>query len=187
MTPFRMINTSRHLYLIRHCAATGQEPDAPLTIAGHQQAEMLADALGVAAIDRIVSSPFRRAQDSIAPLAKRLGLTIETDDRLAERVLGGGFDDWREALRATFDDPDLSFEGGESSAVAMARGLAALRDTFDAGISTTAVVTHGNLMALLLRHFDPLFGYDAWERLTNPDVYRVTKVSGAVLTERVWR
>jgi 2,3-bisphosphoglycerate-dependent phosphoglycerate mutase len=179
-------NLARHLYLIRHCAAAGQEPDAPLTTAGCEQAIALADALAAAGIERILCSPFRRAQDSIAPLAKRLGLTVETDDRLTERALGSGFDDWREALRATFDDPDLSFEGGESSAVAMARGRAALRDTFDAGNSTTAVVTHGNLMALLLRHFDPLFGYDAWERLTNPDVFRVIKVPGAVLTERVW-
>ncbi|MGD9894669.1 MAG: histidine phosphatase family protein [Dehalococcoidia bacterium] len=175
----------RHLYLIRHCAAAGQEPDAPLTDAGQRQAVALADVLAAAEIDRIVSSPFRRARDSIAPLAQRAGITIDIDDRFAERVLGSGFDDWRSALRATFDDPNLCFEGGESSAIALARGVAALQDALDAG-SVTAVVTHGNLLALLLRHFDPHVGYAEWEGLTNPDVYRVTATDGGGVTERIW-
>ena len=37
-----------------------------------------------------------------------------------------------------------------------------------------SIVTHGNLLALLLRHFDGRVGFAAWEALTNPDVYRVT-------------
>jgi phosphohistidine phosphatase SixA len=49
------------LYLVRHCQATGQEPDAPLTQLGQQQALVLADWLGEAQIERIVSSPFVRA------------------------------------------------------------------------------------------------------------------------------
>lgn len=36
------------------------------------------------------------------------------------------------------------------------------------------VVTHGNLMTLLLRYFDERFGFEAWAALTNPDVYLVT-------------
>jgi len=31
------------IYLVRRCAAVGQEPDAPLTAAGYQQALALAD------------------------------------------------------------------------------------------------------------------------------------------------
>jgi 2,3-bisphosphoglycerate-dependent phosphoglycerate mutase len=180
-------SSARRLYLIRHCVATGQEPEAPLTTDGRRQADALAETLAEAEIGRIISSPFRRAQDSIAPLALRLGLVAGTDDRLAERVLGGGFDDWRMALRATFDDPDLCFDGGESSAAAMARGVAALEDALDAGGNVTAVVTHGNLLALLLRHFDPRVGYAEWENLTNPDVFRVILADGVVETGRIWR
>jgi 2,3-bisphosphoglycerate-dependent phosphoglycerate mutase len=176
----------RRLYLIRHCAAAGQEPDAPLTANGCEQAIMLADTLTAAGIERIVCSPFRRARDSIEPLAQRLGLAIEVDDRLAERRLGGGFEDWRRALRATFDDPEICFVDGESSAAATARGVAAIENVLDSGAPVTAVVTHGNLMSLLLRYFNPRFGYAEWERLTNPDVYRVTMTDGAVAIDRVW-
>ena len=38
-------------------------------------------------MDLLLSSPYTRAQQSIAPLAQRLGLPVESDARLAERVL----------------------------------------------------------------------------------------------------
>jgi 2,3-bisphosphoglycerate-dependent phosphoglycerate mutase len=86
---------SQILYLVRHCQASGQEPDAPLTEIGQQQAILrrrhsvnaLADWLCEVSIGRIISSPFIRAYRSIVPLSEYLGLTIEIDDRLVERVL----------------------------------------------------------------------------------------------------
>ena len=61
------------LYLVRHCQATGQEPDAPLTELGKQQAIALADWLSEVPIGRIISSPFIRAYQSAIPLSERLG------------------------------------------------------------------------------------------------------------------
>jgi 2,3-bisphosphoglycerate-dependent phosphoglycerate mutase len=34
-----------------------------------------------------------------------------------------------------------------------------------------AVVTHGNLLSLIIRYYDPSFGYSEWAKLSNPDVY----------------
>jgi 2,3-bisphosphoglycerate-dependent phosphoglycerate mutase len=174
-------------YLLRHCTAVGQAPDAPLTPAGRVQAESLAAALVGHGVERIVSSPWQRAIDSIAPFARRLGLTLETDHRLTERALGTDLTDWRTALRATFDDPDLCYPGGESSRAATARGLAALADALHGGARTVALVTHSNLLALLLRHFDPRIGYAGWKALTNPDVFRVRLSDDTVDVERIWR
>jgi len=96
------------LYLVRHCHATGQEPGAPLTPVGEAQAERLADALAGRGIRRIVASPFVRARQSVALLAARLGIPVEIDDRLAERVLCGvPREDWRERLQESFDKLDL--------------------------------------------------------------------------------
>ncbi|PSB05434.1 hypothetical protein C7B62_25205 [Pleurocapsa sp. CCALA 161] len=53
------------LYLVRHCQATGQEPDAPLTEIGQQQAITLAGWLSGVSIGRIISSPFVRAYQSM--------------------------------------------------------------------------------------------------------------------------
>jgi 2,3-bisphosphoglycerate-dependent phosphoglycerate mutase len=174
------------LYLVRHCQATGQEPDAPLTDLGQQQAIALADWLSDDAIERIVASPFIRAYQSIAPLGERLGLTIETDERLVERVLSPvPLDNWRERLAETFDNLDLSIEGGESSRAAMLRGVAAVDQARQQTTGSLVIVTHGNLMTLILKHFHGQVGYAEWESLRNPDVYRIQCDRGRTHIEKL--
>ena len=179
----------KQLYLVRHCKAAGQEPDSPLTIDGASQAVALAQFLGRLPIDRIVSSPFWRARASIMPLARRLDRPVEIDARLAERVLAGPapLPDWLDRLRASFTDPDLCLPGGESSRTAQARGVAALHDILIHPATHTVVVTHGNLLALLLQHFNPGYGFAAWQRLTNPDVFAVDVQEDAATVTRIWR
>ena len=174
------------LYLVRHCQATGQEPDAPLTELGKQQAIALANWLSEMPIRRIISSPFARAYQSIAPLSERLRLTIEVDDRLIERMLSPvPLDNWRERLAETFVDLDLSFEGGESSRTAMMRGVEVVNQAVDQGTNPVVVVTHGNLVTLILKHFDEQVGYAEWESLRNPDVYRIKFSSEGTCIERM--
>lgn len=176
------------LYLVRHCRATGQEPDAPLTPEAHTEAERLAAALAPHAIDRIISSPFRRARDSIAPFAAQRGLSIETDARLVEQVLSPTpVPDWQDTLRAGFADPDLALPGGESARVAQARGIAVVQEVLARPGRGAVLVTHGALLTLLLRHFDPRVGYAEWARLSNPDLFRVEMRAGAPRVERLWR
>ena len=65
----------------------------------------------------------------------------------------------------------------------MARGVAVINEL--AGESRTMVVTHGNLMTLLLRSVDPTVGFARWSELTNPDVYRVTFGPGGTIVDRI--
>jgi 2,3-bisphosphoglycerate-dependent phosphoglycerate mutase len=177
----------KRLYLIRHCSATGQAADAPLSREGQAQAERLADFLMSHEIERIVSSPFLRAQQTIEPLATRLKLEIRTDARLAERVLSRvPLVNWMDDLKKTFDDLDLTYECGESSRTAMNRAVEVVKEILSHDANTSAVVTHGNLMTLLLKYFDDRFGFEDWKRFTNPDVFVVT-VNGLKATiERIW-
>ena len=162
------------LYLVRHCQTSGQEPDAPLTLLGLEQAEALAAFLAERGIQRIVSSTHLRARQSIEPLAARLGQPIETDARLVERVLSTtSYPDWRERLLASWADFDLTLPGGEASRAATERGLAALDDALAVDRLPVAVVAHGNLISLLLHALDGRPGYETWERLTNPDVFLI--------------
>lgn len=162
------------LYIVRHCKAEGQEADAPLTPEGIAQSNCLADLLANAAIERIISSPYTRATQSIEPLAQRLNLAVELDARLVERVLcSDSRPDWQEHLFASFADLDLRLEGGESSREAMQRAVAVVTDIQRHAAQSTLLVTHGNLMALLLKHFDDSNGFAEWRALSNPDVYRV--------------
>lgn len=172
---------SQMLYVVRHCQSTGQEPNARLTETGQHQAIALADWLGEAQINRIISSPYVRAYQSIVPLSEQLGLMIEVDDRLVERVLSPTpFHDWREKLSETFVNLDLSFAGGESSRAAMSRGIAVIKEVMQQTEKPVAIVTHGNLMTLILKFFDEQIGYADWANLQNPDVYQVQIEDGLV-------
>jgi 2,3-bisphosphoglycerate-dependent phosphoglycerate mutase len=173
------------LYLIRHCRAAGQEPQAPLTAEGRDQALRLRDRLSDLPIARIVSSPFLRARDSAAPLAEWLRLPVRIDDRLAERVLAAEpAEDWQDRLRRSFADPVLAWPGGESGAAATRRGLAALADAAAGAEGPVAIVSHGNLLALLLHSFDSRDGFAAWAALSNPDVFHIDP-AGTV--RRCWK
>ena len=79
------------VYLVRHAVAEsrsgwGDEDDElrPLTKRGERQADGLVDLLAGADIRRVVSSPAVRCVQTVAPLARKLGLEVRTTDVLAE-------------------------------------------------------------------------------------------------------
>ena len=173
-------------YLIRHCEATGQAADAPLTPQGQKQALLLADFFKSIPVDRIVSSPFQRAYDTVFPLSTMYDCPIELENQLQERILStSSLNDWRTDLKATFSDLNLRFPGGESSREAIERTSSVLHEAFLHPARHTVLVTHGNAMALLLKSIDSNFGYPDWEQLRNPDIYRLVKNSDGLTCERL--
>jgi 2,3-bisphosphoglycerate-dependent phosphoglycerate mutase len=173
------IPENKTLFLIRHCSATGQDPSAPLTEEGHRQAGELASRMAPFHIERIVSSPFLRARQSVEPLAERLKLTVEIEDRLKERVLcGEPLPDWERPLEASFADLGFCLLGGETGHAAVRRGIAVIQDALRHDAKATALVTHGNLLTLLLKQFDDRFGFEQWRLLENPDVYQIALEDG---------
>ncbi|MDF2684016.1 MAG: histidine phosphatase family protein [Brevibacillus sp.] len=177
----------KHIYIVRHCKATGQEPDAPLTELGVKQAEQLAEFLSGKEIDSIISSPFERAQHTIKPLADKLGIEIKLDERLTERILSDqDLPDWYEMLRKTFDDLDLCYAGGESSRTAMSRVSSVVTEVLNGANQHTVIVSHGNLISLLLKYFDNHIGFKEWEALSNPDVYQLSFENDSPSIRRVW-
>ena len=178
----------KNIYIVRHCKAGCQEVEAALTAAGEKQAEDLAAFLSGERIERIVCSHFLRAQQSIAPLAVVLGIEVEIDERLGERVLSAEpLADWQTALRQSFADLDWRLEGGESARAVLERVEEVLRSACAAQAERVVLVSHGNLIALLLHWLDGRDGFASNMALTNPDVFRVEVDGGHVSIERVWR
>lgn len=177
----------KQIYVIRHCEAEGQPPEAPLTAKGMKQALELAEFFSTIEVDRIISSPYKRAMDSIQPLAKNIGVRVEADARLTERILSDHpMPDWFEKLRNTFEDLDLKFEGGESSLEAMNRIVEVVEGILHSRDENTIIVTHGNLMSLLLKHINADFGFEEWKNLRNPDVYLIKYEENKMGFARIW-
>ncbi|GGB65320.1 histidine phosphatase family protein [Fictibacillus barbaricus] len=170
---------------VRHCKAEGQESDAPLTIEGEQQARELVEFLKDKQFDRVISSPFKRAIDTIKPFAEKNGLHIKIDERLAERILSAESDpNWRKNLERTYKEEHLKFPGGESTYEAKQRIMSFIKDLQSNSYESVLIVTHGNLLSLLINLFEPAFGFKEWELLSNPDVYLIDVSQNAV--SKLW-
>lgn len=78
------------LLLIRHglpekvVTTDGSPADPPLSAIGLKQAELVAEYLKDVRLDRLYSSPMRRAHQTAIPLAREQSLDIETEDGVAE-------------------------------------------------------------------------------------------------------
>ena len=161
------------IYIVRHCKAEGQPAESPITSEGMKQAIELVKFFKKVKIDRIISSPFKRAIQSIEPVSKQKQINIELDTRLEERILcSSDMPDWIEALKVTYTDLDLKFVGGESSREAIER-VTGVIDDIKLG-ENVVIVSHGNLISLLLKSFDHTVGFNEWMKLSNPDVYQLT-------------
>ncbi|WP_101844026.1 histidine phosphatase family protein [Halobacillus sp. Marseille-P3879] len=177
------------LILVRHSETEGQHEDSPLTKLGVRQAQMLSSFLEQSGYDihRIISSPFLRSVETIKPFAQKKRIEVELDERLEERILSHTpLDDWEEVLYDTFKDPDLKMAGGESSTEAKERVLSLVGELEDEP-GNVILVTHGNLLALLLQKYKREFGFDEWKRLSRPDIFLVQKQGGDYTVERIWQ
>lgn len=83
------------LILVRHAEPATPAPgevgpeDPPLCERGRNQAARVADWLARDALDRIVSSPARRARETAEATAARFGLEVAIDDRLRDAESAG--------------------------------------------------------------------------------------------------
>lgn len=90
--------------LVRHAKAGDRDkwdaPDdlRPLTAKGEAQAAALVDLLAGYDIDRVLSSPYLRCTQTVAPLAAARGLAVEPCDDLAEGEGRAGIDLTRKLL-----------------------------------------------------------------------------------------
>jgi 2,3-bisphosphoglycerate-dependent phosphoglycerate mutase len=96
--------------------------------------------------------------------------------------------DFFAAVKQTWRDPSYARPGGESNAAAQRRGVAVvvrLREQYPQ--EQLVLSTHGNLMALVLQHYDPRVDYEFWKALTMPDVYELGLKRRKARITRLWR
>lgn len=142
------------LLLIRHARPTREESndgpaDPGLSPVGLRQAEALADWLGGDRIDALYSSPMRRASETAAPLAERLGLKITTEPDIAEYDASAASYIPIEELKAAGDPrwmqlPD-DIPGFQQRVVDAVERIVAAH-----GSGTVALVCHGGVLNVYL-------------------------------------
>jgi 2,3-bisphosphoglycerate-dependent phosphoglycerate mutase len=154
-------------WLVRHAQSVwnaealvqGQDPAAPgLTADGTAAARRLADRLAGCGAGAVLASDLRRAVETAAPIAARLGVPLRTDARLRERNLGvleGG-------PSAALDPALLGWGGGGVDPGARPPGGESLRELYaralgwveavrrDPPAPVFVAVTHGGFLRVAL-------------------------------------
>lgn len=155
-------------FLVRHAQSDfswSDERTRPLSGEGLVDRLRLLEVFAAQSIDAVYSSPFRRAIDTVAPLADQRGLPVFVDERLAERTVGPGGRDagW---LRRRWLDWEAAEEGGECLASVQKRNVQALEDLAARHPDQTLVIgTHGTALSTILDHLDPSFGLEGFLNL----------------------
>ena len=78
------------LYLVRHAKAgsrrdfSGNDRLRPLSPNGRRQADALVQPLTEAGVKTLISSPYLRCVETLAPTAKAIDTPVEVDERLSE-------------------------------------------------------------------------------------------------------
>jgi len=150
------------LIIVRHGQSEANQqditsgPDVSLTIEGKQQAGDLARRLQNLEIEKIYSSPFKRAMHTAQPIADLLNIRIDVDHRLRE-VSFGSFEGrpHSEVVKIIGKDPrglfneyeyDFKPYGGESSKEVEARVKSFLEDLKKQRYKLVLIVTHGGII-----------------------------------------
>lgn len=180
-----------NIYFVRHAHSTytPDELGRPLSERGFKDAHLVADVLNNECIDYVISSPYKRAIQTVEGIAKLIDKEIIIEENFKERKLAeGSVVDFDEAIKKVWADPDFSWEGGESNNYAQKRGVEITLETLKNYEGRNIVIgTHGNIMVLIMNYFDARFDLIFWQKLDMPDIYKLT-FSGQELIDvnRIW-
>lgn len=155
-----MSESTLALILVRHGLTDWNEQGrllgrthVELNASGRAQAAAVAHALRNEAVDAVFSSPLRRAQETAEPIAKQLGLAVqsaaELDEVCANRWVGQSWQELREEvdIQRYFADPLYVCDAFEPATV--------VRDRVT-GLVDRLRVSHGGKTVILVSHGDPL-------------------------------
>ncbi len=166
-----------NLYLVRHAHSTytPDELGRPLSTIGYSDAQRISKLLIKENIDIVISSPYKRAIQTVEGIAKTNGKEVIIVDDFKERKLSDQpVKDFNLAITKVWKEPSFSWNGGESNSIAQKRGVkATLRLLNKYENKNTVVGTHGNIMVLIMNYFNSYYGFSFWKQLDMPDIYKL--------------
>ena len=113
-------------------------------------------------IDAVLSSPYKRAVDTVKHFADSVGLPVITIDRLRERRVDSVWiEDFDSFCRQQWSDFSYKLSDGEALCEVQERNISALNDILIEYEGKSIVIgTHGTALSTIINHYDSGFGYE---------------------------
>ena len=154
------------VYFIRHAESDNTYRDGrtrPLTEKGLFDRRLVTEFLQDKDIGVVISSPFKRAVDTVSPFAEKHDLRIVTIEDLREQHEDAIQDDaaYFAFNRKQWDDFSCKLPGGESIAELQSRNIAALEMVIEEYRDMNIVIgTHGMALSAIINYYDHSYGFD---------------------------
>ncbi len=158
------------VYFVRHAEPNYENHDdmlRELTPKGMEDRKLVTAFLADKDIDVVLSSPYKRAVDTVADFAEKNGLSIETIDDFRERKVGNGWiEDFKEFSRGQWADFSYKLPGGECIKEVQDRNIAALNTVLEKHNGKNIVVgSHGTALSTVINYYDNTFCYEDFEKI----------------------
>lgn len=134
---------------------------------GLQDRKLVTQFLKEKQIDIVISSPFKRAVDTIREFAESAGLEIALNDAFRERKVGSEWiDDFTAFSQKQWQDFSYRLPDGECLKEVQERNLLALQGVIHKHKGKQIVIGgHGTALCTILNHYDSSFGYASFEEM----------------------
>ena len=175
---------TKKLFLIRHGKAEmeGSDRERILDKDGIIQATSLCKKIKSQFQDksvRLISSPFKRAIQTIEKLSEDFHVKIEENSSLEEINIGKDKNlSKHEIIKKMWDDENFKVENGSSQSAHIEQikvELNKILNDFYEKDYNLILVSHGNSIGIILKYFlNQKFTFDDWKNISMPDMYSVS-------------
>jgi len=158
------------IYFVRHAQPNFNNHDdltRELTAQGLKDSKLVTEFLWDKGIDVILSSPYRRAVDTIKGFADAKKIEIECIDDFRERKVGSAWiKDFDSFCRQQWENFDFKLSEGESLREVQKRNINALNRILETYKGKNVVIgSHGTALSTIINYYDASFGYDEFEKI----------------------
>ena len=158
------------IYFVRHAEPNYNNHDdmsRELTNKGLKDRGLVTDFLADKQIDVVLSSPYKRAIDTVSEFAELKDLRITIIDEFKERRVDSGWiEDFNSFSMKQWEDFSYKLSDGECLEEVLKRNISALSRVLEKYRNKNIVVgSHGTALSTIINYYDKTFGYSDFDNI----------------------
>lgn len=158
------------IYFVRHAQPNYDNHDdffRELTKKGMEDRKLVTEFLKDKNIDVVLSSPYRRAVDTVRHFADKHSLQIRTIDDFRERKIDSEWiEDFQGFAKRQWEDFSYKLSDGETLGEVQRRNISALNQVLREYEGKNIVIgSHGTALSTIINYFVPEFGFAEFEKI----------------------
>ncbi|MCH5266102.1 MAG: histidine phosphatase family protein [Lachnospiraceae bacterium] len=158
------------VYFVRHAEpnyANHNDVQRELTDKGLSDRELVTQYLADKEIDVVLSSPYKRAVDTVRDFADKNRLTIQTVEDFRERKVDSVWiENFNEFCKKQWEDFRYKLLDGESLGEVQERNIRALNHILQEYKGKNIVVgSHGTALSSIINYYDSSYGYNEFNKI----------------------